>query len=51
MGIKTGCQNINSLRSADGTILLAESKVELDKLTVKVKLETKKSGLTLNIKN
>ena len=42
-------RNINNLRYADDTILMAESKEELKSLLMKVKEETEKSGLKLNI--
>ena len=47
-GIKTVGRNINNLRYADDTTLMAESK-ELNSLLVKVKEETEKVGLKLNI--
>ena len=43
-------RNINNLRYADGTTLKAESKKELKSLLKKVKEESEKAGLTLNIK-
>ena len=42
-------KNINNLRYADDTTLMAESKEELKKLLMKVKEESEKVGLTLNI--
>ena len=48
-GIKTAGKNINNLRYADDTILMAESKEELKSLLMKVKEESKKVGLKLNI--
>ena len=48
-GIKIAGRNINNLRHADGTILMAESKVELKSLLMKVKEESEKVGLKLNI--
>ena len=48
-GIKTAGRNINNLRYADDTNLLAESKEELKRLLVKVKEEYGKAGLKLNI--
>ena len=48
-GIKIAGRNINNLRYADDTILMAESKEELKSLLMKVKEETEKSGLKLNI--
>ena len=48
-GIKTAVTNINNLRYADDTNLLAESKEELKRLLVKVKEEYDKAGLKLNI--
>ena len=48
-GIKTAGRNINNLRYADDTTLLAESKEELKSLLMKVKEESEKVGLKLNI--
>ena len=48
-GIKIDERNINSLRYADNTILMAESKEELKSLLMKVKEESEKTGLKLNI--
>ena len=48
-GIKIGGRNINNLRYADHTILMAESEEELKSLLVKVKVESEKVGLKLNI--
>ena len=48
-GIKIAGRNINSLRYADNTTLMAESKKELKILLLKVKEESKKVGLKLNI--
>ena len=48
-GIKTSGRNINSLRYADDTTLLAESEEELKSLLMKVKEESEKVGLNLNI--
>ena len=48
-GIKTAGRNINNLRSADDTTLMAESEEELKSLLVKVKEESEKVGLKLNI--
>ena len=48
VGIKTAGRNINNLRYADDTTLLAESK-ELKSLLIKVKGESEKVGLKLNI--
>ena len=47
--IKTAGRNINNLRYADDTTLMAESEEELQSLLMKVKKETEKSGLKLNI--
>ena len=44
-GIKTAGRNIDSLRYADDTTLLAESKEELKSLLIKVKKESEKTGL------
>ena len=48
-GIKIARRNINNLRYADDTTLMAESKEELKSLLIKVKEESKKVGLKLNI--
>ena len=48
-GIKTARRNINNLRYADDTTLMAESEEELKSLLMKVKEETEKVGLKLNI--
>ena len=48
-GIKTAGRNINNLRYADDTTLMAESKEELKSLLLKVKEESEKVGLKLNI--
>ena len=48
-GIKIAKSNINSLRYANDTILMAESKQELKSLLMKVKEESEKAGLKLNI--
>ena len=48
-GIKTAGRNINNLRYADDTTLMAESEDELKSLLTKVKKESKKVGLKLNI--
>ena len=48
-GIKIAGRNINNLRYADGTTLMAESKEELKSLLIKVKEESEKVGLKLNI--
>ena len=48
-GIKIAGRNINNLRYADDTILMAESEEELKSLLVKVKEESEKVGLKLNI--
>ena len=47
-GIKTAGRNINNLRYANDTTLMAESKEELKSLLMKVKEEGEKAGLTLN---
>ena len=49
-GIKIAGRNINNLRYADDTTLMAESKEELKRLLMKVKEESEKAGLKLNIK-
>ena len=48
-GIKTARRSINNLRYADDTTLMAESKEELKSLLMKVKEESEKVGLKLNI--
>ena len=48
-GIKTAGRNINNLRYADDTTLMAESEKELKSLLMKVKEESQKVGLKLNI--
>ena len=47
-GIKTAGRNINNLRYADDTTLLAEREEELKSLLMKVKEESEKTGLKLN---
>ena len=47
--IKTAVRNINDLRYADDTTLMAESKEELKSLLMKVKEESEKAGLKLSI--
>ena len=47
-GIKIAGRNINNLRCADDTTLMAESKEELMSLLLKVKEESEKAGLKLN---
>ena len=49
IGIKIAGRNINSLRYADDTTLMPESEEELKSLLMKVKEESEKSGLKLNI--
>ena len=49
VGIKIAGRNINNLRYADDTILMAESKEKLKILLMKVKKESEKAGLKLNI--
>ena len=48
-GIKVAGRNINNLSYADDTTLIVESKEELKSLLMKVKEESEKAGLTLNI--
>ena len=48
-GIKIARKNINNLRYADDTTLMAESEEELKSLLMKVKVESEKVGLKLNI--
>ena len=49
-GIKIAGRNINNLRYADDTTLMAEREEELKSLLMKVKEESEKAGLKLNIK-
>ena len=49
-GIKIAGRNINNLRYADDIILMAESKEELKSLLRRVKEESERAGLRLNIK-
>ena len=49
-GIKIAGRNINNLRYADDTTLMAESEEELKNLLMKVKEESEKVGLKLNIR-
>ena len=48
-GIRIAGRNINNLRYADDTILIAENEEELKSLLMKVKEESEKAGLKLNI--
>ena len=48
-GIKIAGRNINNLRCADDTTLMAKSKEELKSLLMKVKEESEKAGLKFNI--
>ena len=50
-GIKIAGRNVNNLRYADDTTLIAESKEELKSLLMEVKEESEKVGLKLNIQN
>ena len=50
-GIKIVGRNINNLRYADNTTLMAESEEELKSLLMQVKEESEKAGLKLNIQN
>ena len=50
-GIKISGRNINNLRYADDTTLMAESEEELKNLLMKVKEESEKSGFKFNIQN
>ena len=50
-GIKIGERNINNLRYVDDTTLKAESKEKLKSLLMRVKEESERVGLRLNIKN
>ena len=49
VGIKIAGRNTNNLRFADDTTLMAESEEELQSLLIKVKKESEKAGLKLNI--
>ena len=49
VGIKIARRNINNLRDVDDTTLMAESDEELKSLLIKVKEESEKAGLKLNI--
>ena len=49
-GIKIGRRNINNLRYADDTTLMAESKEDLKSLLMRVKEESERASLKLNIK-
>ena len=48
-GIKIARRNINNLKYADDTTLMAESEEELKSLLMKVKVESEEAGLKLNI--
>ena len=50
-GIKTSGRNVNNLRYADDTTLMAKSEEELKSILMKVKEESEKAALELNIKN
>ena len=49
-GVKTAGRNINNLRYADYTTLMAESEEELKTLLMKMKEDSEKAGLQLNIR-
>ena len=49
-GIKLAAKNINNLRYADDTTIMAENEEELKSLLMKVKEESEKAGLKLSIK-
>ena len=49
-GIKIGRTNINNLRYSDDTTLMAESEEKLKSLLMRVKEESERTGLNLNIK-
>ena len=51
VGIKIAGRNINNLRYADDTTLMAEGEEELKSLLMKVREESEKAGLKLNIQN
>ena len=48
--VKIGSRNINNLRYVDDTTLMTETKEELNNLLMRVKEESEKAGLKLNIK-
>ena len=48
-GIKIAKRNINNLRYADDTVLMAENEEELQSLLIRVKEKSEKAGLKLNI--
>ena len=50
-GIKIGGRNINNLRYADDTTLMAESEEELNSILMRAKEESERASLKLNIKN
>ena len=50
-GIKTAGRNINNLRYADDTTLVAENEEELKSLLMKVKEKNEKAGLKINVQN
>ena len=50
IGVKIAKRNINNLRYADDTTLMAESEEELKSLLIKVKEESEKAGLKVNFK-
>ena len=50
-GVKTARRNINNLKYADDTTLMAESKKELKSLLMNVKEESKEAGLKQHLKN
>ena len=50
-GIKIAGKNINNLRYANDTILMAESKEELKSFLIRVKEENEKAGLKLSVTN
>jgi len=50
IGIKIGGRTINNLRYADDTTILAEEKEDMEKLLKKLKEESEKAGLSLNLK-
>ena len=50
VGVKIGGKNINNLRYVNDTTLIAESEEELKSLLMRVKVESERTGLKLNIK-
>ena len=49
-GVRVGCNNINNLRYADGTVLIAETEKKLQNILATVTFESENKGLQLNAK-